>query len=251
MVDARTRRGARSIDDEEVRRFSALSGSWWEESGPFAPLHRMTPARMSFIREALAPHVRPDAPVRRPFAGLAVLDIGCGGGLLSEPMTRLGATVTGLDASGEAIAAAREHAARSGLDIAYIAGAAEDLVEQERRFDVVVASEVIEHVTDPAEFLATVAALLVPGGAVLLTTLNRSARSLVVAKLLAEYVLRVLPTGTHDWRKFLTPGELRALLVGAGINPVAERGLSYDVMRDRFVLSGDVSVNYAMQGVLA
>ena len=246
-----TRANARSIDPEEVRRFSALSDSWWEESGPFAPLHRMTPARMTFVRETLAAHVRPEASPRRPFAGLTVLDIGCGGGLLAEPMTRLGATVTGVDASTGAIAAAEAHAAQSGLEITYISGAAEDLLDQGRHFDVVVASEVIEHVTDPAAFLAAVAGLLVPGGGVLLTTLNRSARSLVIAKLLAEYVLRVLPAGTHDWRKFLTPAELRALLRRAGIEPTAERGISYDVMHDRFVLSGDVSVNYAMAAVLA
>jgi 2-polyprenyl-6-hydroxyphenyl methylase/3-demethylubiquinone-9 3-methyltransferase len=241
---------ATSVDPQEVARFSALSGAWWDAGGPFAPLHRMTPARMAFIREALEDHIRPEAPAGRPLSGLSVLDVGCGGGLLCEPMTRLGAQVTGMDAATDAIDAARTHGAQAGLAITYRCGAAEDLLAESPRYDVVVASEVIEHVTDPAAFLVSLAGLLKPGGAVLLTTLNRSAKSMVIAKLLAEYVLRVLPAGTHDWRKFLTPDELVGLLRNAGLTAKSRRGIGYDIFHDRFVLGSDLSVNFAVYGVL-
>lgn len=238
-----------SIDAGEVERFSALSAEWWDADGAFAPLHRMSHARMGFVRQALDGHIRAGAPRHRPFDGLAVLDIGCGGGLLSEPMARLGASVSGIDASAEAIAAAGAHAAGSGLRINFECAAAEDLLDRPERYDAVVASEVIEHVADPAPFLVTLAGLLKPGGAVLLTTLNRSAKSMVVAKLLAEYVLRVLPAGTHDWRKFLTPAELAGMMADAGFRVTMERGIGYSLGRDRFELGDDLSVNYAMAGV--
>ena len=241
---------ATSIDPEEIERFSALSQEWWDVDGAFAPLHRMSHARMAFIREALEEFVRPGAPGFRPFDGLSVLDVGCGGGLLCEPMARLGALVTGIDASTEAIAAARTHALQSGLAIEFECGAAEGLLARDQNFDVVIASEVIEHVTDPAAFLVTLAGLLKPNGTVLLTTLNRSAKSMVVAKVLAEYVLRLLPAGTHDWRKFLTPDELAGLMKDAGFDVRMERGIGYILSRDRFELGADLSVNYAMAGVL-
>jgi 2-polyprenyl-6-hydroxyphenyl methylase/3-demethylubiquinone-9 3-methyltransferase len=241
---------ASSIDPQEVARFSAISDTWWDASGPFAPLHRMTPARMAFIREALENHIGPEAPAGRPLSGMSVLDVGCGGGLLCEPMTRLGGQVTGIDAAADAIDVARAHSTQAGLAITYRCGAAEDLLPEAPRYDVVVASEVIEHVTDPAAFLVSLAGLLKPGGAVLLTTLNRSAKSMVVAKLLAEYVLRVLPAGTHDWRKFLTPDELVGLLRDAGLTARSRRGIGYDIRRDRFVLGSNLSVNYAVYGVL-
>jgi 2-polyprenyl-6-hydroxyphenyl methylase / 3-demethylubiquinone-9 3-methyltransferase len=241
---------ASSIDPGEVERFSALSDEWWDADGAFAPLHRMSHARMGFIREILEALASSDVRTVRPLEGLDVLDVGCGGGLLCEPMTRLGARVTGIDASAEAIAAATAHALESGLSIDFDRAAAEDLVERHRRFDAVVASEVIEHVADPARFLVTLAGLLKPGGVVVLTTLNRSAKSMVVAKVLAEYVLRVLPAGTHDWRKFLTPVELAAMMVDAGFTVKVERGIGYSISRDRFELGDDLSVNYAMAGVL-
>lgn len=241
---------ATSIDPGEIERFSALSKEWWDADGAFAPLHRMSHARMNFIRDALELSALPSASRVRPFDGLKVLDVGCGGGLLCEPMTRLGASVTGIDASAEAIAAARGHAAQSDLEIDFEWAAAERLLERDTRFDVVIASEVIEHTADPGAFLITLAGLLRPGGTVLLTTLNRSAKSMVVAKVLAEYVLRVLPAGTHDWRKFLTPDELAGMMKTAGFSVSSERGICYSISRDRFELGGDLSVNYAMAGVL-
>ncbi len=244
-------RGAASVDPAEVARFSALSGGWWDPDGPFRPLHRLTPARMAFVREALAPLVRPGAPPDRPFAGLSVLDIGCGGGLLSEPMARLGARVAGIDPSEGAVAAARAHADAAGLGIDYRRGAVEDAGGPDGPFDAAIASEVVEHTADPAAFLAAVAGRLAPGGVVVLTTINRTARSLAVAKVLAEYVLRAIPAGTHDWRKFPTPRELRGMLARAGLRVTAERGIVYDIPRDRFALGRDMSVNYAMAATRA
>jgi 2-polyprenyl-6-hydroxyphenyl methylase/3-demethylubiquinone-9 3-methyltransferase len=241
---------ATSIDLGEIERFSALSGEWWDPQGAFAPLHRMSHARMAFIREALDPFVPAEASPRRPYKDLKVLDVGCGGGLLCEPLARLGAVVTGIDASAEAIDAARAHAAMSGLKIDFECAAAEDLLARAGRYDAVIASEVIEHVADPAGFLNTLAGLLKPGGVVVLTTLNRSARSMVVAKVLAEYVLRVIPAGTHDWRKFLTPEELSGLMADAGFRMTLRRGITYSVARDRFELGDDLSVNYAMAGAV-
>ena len=244
---------AASIDPDEIERFSALADEWWDPAGAFAPLHRMSHARMTFIREGLSALGSSDAASFRPFTGLRVLDVGCGGGLLCEPLARLGATVTGIDASDQAITAAKAHAALSGLEITFECTSAEALLERVdgeaiQRFDAVIASEVIEHVTDPGAFLVTLAELVRPGGVVILTTLNRSARSMVVAKVLAEYVLRVLPAGTHDWRKFLTPEELSALMRDAGLEITTERGIGYSVARDRFELGDDLSVNYAMAG---
>jgi len=245
-----------SVDADEIERFSALSDEWWDPDGAFAPLHRMSHARMAFIREALAGLAAPDATSFRPFAGLRILDVGCGGGLLCEPLARLGATVMGVDASERAIDAARAHAAISGLEVTFECTTGEAVLARMDdnaidRFDAVIASEVIEHVTDPGRFLITLADLVRPEGVVVLTTLNRSARSMVVAKVLAEYVLRVLPAGTHDWRKFLTPDELSALMTEAGLNVMAQRGIGYSISRDRFTLGDDLSVNYALAGVRA
>lgn len=234
-----------TVDRADVDRFAKLAGQWWDPDGPHGPLHRFVPVRMAVIREALAP-LAAQASVRRPLAGLAILDIGCGGGLLSEPMTRLGARVTGVDADAAGIAAAVSHAGEVGLGIEYVCAAAEDLVAEGRRFDAVVASEVIEHVADRAAFADALAALVRPGGALVLTTINRTPRSYAAAIVGAEYLLRWVPRGTHDWSKFPTPEELSMLLEPRGLSVGPPIGLAYDPLQGTFRQSADARVNYAL-----
>ncbi len=214
-----------SVDPGEVAKFAALAGEWWDPAGTFAPLHRLNPARLTFIRDRIAAHAGRDPLAERPLAGLRVLDIGCGGGLLCEPMARLGAAVTGIDAAEKNVAVAAEHAAEAGLDIDYRHSTAEALAAEARAaetrsaeigagngagFDLVLNMEVVEHVADVAAFLQASAALVAPGGAMALATLNRTPKSFALAIVGAEYVLRWLPRGTHDWRRFLRPSELVA-----------------------------------------
>lgn len=234
-----------TVDGADIDRFARLAEQWWNPDGPHGPLHRFVPVRMTVIRDALAPLAgSPDR--RRPLAGLSVLDIGCGGGLLAEPMTRLGARVTGVDADMFGITAAVEHAGDAGLDIEYVAGAAEDLVAAGRSFDAVVASEVIEHVADRQAFADALAALLRPGGVLVLTTINRTPRSYATAIVGAEYVLRWVPRGTHDWSKFPTPEELKGLLEPRGFAVGPAVGLAYDPVEGTFRESADARVNYAL-----
>lgn len=234
-----------TVDAADVDRFSRLAGQWWDPDGPHGPLHRFVPVRMAVIREALAP-LAAGAGERRPLAGLAVLDIGCGGGLLAEPMTRLGARVTGVDADAAGIAAAAAHAGEAGLEIEYVCAAAEDLVAAGRQFDAVVASEVIEHVADRGAFAGALAALVRPGGALVLTTINRTPRSYAAAIVGAEYILRWVPRGTHDWGKFPTPDELTALLAPHGFTVEPPVGLAYDPPAGGFRQTADARVNYAL-----
>lgn len=234
-----------TVDPADVDRFARLAERWWDPDGPHGPLHRFVPVRMQVIRDALAP-LAPDAAGRRVFSGLRVLDIGCGGGLLSEPMTRLGAAVTGVDADLAGIAAAEAHAAETGLDIEYRAGAAEDLAAEGLVFDAVVASEVIEHVADKPAFVAALSKLLRPGGVLVLTTINRTARSRAQVIVAAEYILRWVPRGTHDWTQFPTPEELTAMLEEAGFEADPPLGLKFDPVDGSFALSGDTAVNYAL-----
>ena len=238
---------ASSIDPDEVARFSALAERWWDATGPFAPLHRFNPVRLGFIRDRAADRFGRDPKAPRPFEGLTLLDIGCGGGLLSEPMTRLGFKVTGVDAAERNIGAARAHAEAQGLEIDYRASTAEALKAQGAGpFDVVLNMEVIEHVADPAAFLIDTASLVAPGGMMIVATLNRTLKSLALAKIGAEYVLRWIPAGTHDWNKFLKPEELRGFMSGQPYEIAGPFGVEYRPLEGRWTETSDASVNYMM-----
>lgn len=235
---------ASSATASEIAKFTALADQWWDPEGPFRPLHKFNPARVRLIRDRLALHFgrSPEGPA--PFSGLSLLDIGCGGGLISEPMSRLGFAVTGIDAGEENVGVARVHAERLGLPITYEAAGPEGLLNRGLRFDVVLAMEVVEHVDDVPGFFQSAAALLAPGGMLIAATLNRTLKSLALAKVGAEYVLRWVPAGTHDWRKFVRPHELAAHLRGAGLSLTGLTGLSYDLFADRWKESSDIDVNY-------
>ncbi|MEK9722806.1 MAG: bifunctional 2-polyprenyl-6-hydroxyphenol methylase/3-demethylubiquinol 3-O-methyltransferase UbiG [Rhodospirillaceae bacterium] len=231
---------------EEIAQFARLSEKWWDADGEFRPLHLLNPARLAFIRDRLCAHFGRDPAQPRPLAGLALIDIGCGGGLLTEPMCRLGAEVTGIDAGEATVTAARHHAELAGLDIAYRHVLPEELGRERVRYDVVLNMEVVEHVADRALFLNAAAGLLKPGGAMVLSTINRTLKSLALAKIGAEYVLRWVPAGTHDWRLFVRPSELAAGLRPHGLEVREVCGLSYDPVAGDWRQSGDLAVNYMM-----
>jgi len=236
-----------SIDPAEVERFSRIAAEWWDPRGKFAPLHKFNPVRLAFIRDQALHRFGRDPKVRAPFQGLRLLDIGCGGGLLSEPMSRLGFSVTGVDASERNIATAATHAGETGLSIDYRATTAEALLAAgEGPFDVILNMEVIEHVADPGEFLRTCARLLAPGGLMIVATLNRTLKAFALAKVAAEYVLRWLPVGTHDWSKFLTPAELRGFLADETVLVDGPFGVVFDPITGRWSQSHDTQVNYMM-----
>jgi 2-polyprenyl-6-hydroxyphenyl methylase/3-demethylubiquinone-9 3-methyltransferase len=236
-----------SIDPAEVARFSALAADWWDPRGKFAPLHALNPVRLGFIREQALKRFGRDPAARRPFEGLRLLDIGCGGGLVSEPMARLGFAVTGVDASEDGLGAARAHAAEVGLGIDYRCATAEALLaEGAGRFDVVLNMEVIEHVADPGAYLRDTAQLIAPGGLMILATLNRTLKSLALGKVAAEYLLRWVPAGTHDWRRFLAPDELRGFLTGEPYAVEGPFGVAIDPLAGAWRRSADSSVNYMM-----
>jgi 2-polyprenyl-6-hydroxyphenyl methylase/3-demethylubiquinone-9 3-methyltransferase len=239
-----------TVDPAEVAKFEAMAAEWWDPEGKFRPLHMMNPCRLDYITGQIATEFGRDLHAARPFAGLRLLDIGCGGGLLAEPMARLGAEVVGVDAAARNIPVARLHAEQSGLPIDYRHTTAEDLVADGESFDVVLNMEVVEHVADPPAYLAACAALLRPGGLMLCSTLNRNAKSYLYAIIGAEQVMRWLPKGTHDWRKFITPEELYALLAGAGLKPVDGKGMVFNFARWDWRLSAsDLSVNYVTASV--
>lgn len=236
-----------SIDPADVARFSAQAAEWWDARGPFAPLHRFNPARLSFIRDQACARFGRDPRSLRPFEGLSLIDIGCGGGLVAEPMRRMGFDVTAVDASSENIGTARAHAVQMGLDIAYRAATVEQVEAQGAGpFDVVLALEIIEHVTDPEAFIRTASRLVAPGGMMIVATLNRTLRSLALGKVAAEYVLRWVPAGTHDWRQFLKPDEIRLMLSQEPLAVQGPYGLAYDLINDRWSESADAAVNFMM-----
>lgn len=236
-----------SIDPAEVARFSAQAAHWWDTNGPFRPLHKFNPARLGYIRDQLCTHFGRDGRAPAPLNGLRLLDIGCGGGLVCEPMARLGAEVVGADASHENIGAARAHAQAQGLRLDYRHASAENLAQAGELFDIVLNLEVIEHVADRSAFLAACAHLLKPGGLMVLATLNRTLKAYGLAVLGAEYVLGWLPRGTHDWRKFLKPSQVARPLRDAGLSIEEMAGLVYSPLTGRWrIESQDLDVNYLM-----
>jgi 2-polyprenyl-6-hydroxyphenyl methylase/3-demethylubiquinone-9 3-methyltransferase len=235
-----------SVDPAEIAKFSAMAAEWWDPTGKFAPLHKFNPVRLAFIRDQAAGHLRRDPRGVRPFDGLSLLDIGCGGGLLCEPMARLGFAVTGADASERNIGTARAHAAQTGLEIDYRATTAEALAMQGRQFDVVLNMEVVEHVADVPAYLAACTQLVRPGGLAFVATLNKTLKSLALAKIGAEYVLNWLPRGTHDWNRFIPPAELQVMLEQTGLTILKRQGVSFDPLRWEWRLSNDVDINYML-----
>ena len=233
-----------TVDEDEVARFSRLAGEWWDAHGPMAALHALNPVRLAYIRDRAAAHFGRDPKRLDSLAGLRLLDIGCGAGILCEPLTRLGAAVTGADPSAENIAAARHHAAQSGVAVDYRNASAETLAEAGETFDVVLAMEVIEHVADVGLFVRLAAALVKPGGLMVVATLNRTVKSFALAIVGAEYILRWLPRGTHQWDKFVTPNELEIAIEQAGLRITGETGVIYDLFADRWRQSRDTDVNY-------
>ncbi len=228
-----------TVSDAELARFDALAAEWWDPRGPMRALHAMNPVRLAWICDRAA-QTFPDRQ------GLSWLDVGCGAGIAAEALARRGFAVLGIDAASATIEAARAHAAQQGIDVEYRVAAAETLLAEGRRFPAITALEVIEHVPDPAEFVRTLAFLLEPGGLVFLSTLNRTVRSFVAAKLAAEYVLRWLPTGTHDWGKFVAPSELAGYARNAGLRVTDAAGLAPDPLRGGWRVTRDLGVNYLM-----
>jgi 2-polyprenyl-6-hydroxyphenyl methylase / 3-demethylubiquinone-9 3-methyltransferase len=233
-----------TIDESEVERFSALADEWWDPRGKMAVLHRFNPVRLGYIKEAACRHFERDGKRLDALVGLRILDIGCGAGILSEPLARLGAEVVGADPAEPNIAAARLHAAEAGLTVDYRTTTAEALADAGERFDIVLAMEVVEHVADLSLFVKRCAEMVKPGGLMIAATLNRTLKSFALAIVGAEYVLRWLPRGTHRWDKFVTPNELEAALERHGLTVTDESGVIYDLLADRWQLSTDMDVNY-------
>jgi 2-polyprenyl-6-hydroxyphenyl methylase / 3-demethylubiquinone-9 3-methyltransferase len=239
-----------TVDAGEIAKFEAMAAEWWDPNGKFKPLHMLNPTRLDYITRQIAAEFGRDLKAERPFDGLRLLDIGCGGGLLSEPMARLGADVVGADAAPRNIPVAQVHAAQSGLSIDYRVTTAEALAEAGEQFDVVLNMEVVEHVADPLGYLTACQQLLKPGGLMICSTLNRNPQSFVMAIVGAEYIMRWLPKGTHDWSKFITPDELYDLIRKAGLDPVDRKGFSFNKLTWAWSISDrDLAVNYVTASV--
>jgi 2-polyprenyl-6-hydroxyphenyl methylase / 3-demethylubiquinone-9 3-methyltransferase len=243
-TDKSTSESSTTLDTDEVARFAKLAAEWWDTKGPFAPLHRINPTRLTYIRDQLCTHFGRDPKAAPSLSGLTVLDIGCGGGLVAEPLTRLGAHVTGIDPAPETIEAAKTHSQGAGLDIAYRAATAEELAGEGQQFDAVLLLEVVEHVPDVPAFLKRLAPLVKPGGVMILSTLNRTLKAYALAIVGAELVLRWVPVGTHQWERFVRPEELKSALSAAGLTPGGTKGMVYNPLTDVWSLSGDTDVNY-------
>jgi 2-polyprenyl-6-hydroxyphenyl methylase/3-demethylubiquinone-9 3-methyltransferase len=239
---------APTIDEAEIARFSALAETWWDPRGKMAVLHKFNPVRLAYIRDAACRRFERDPKQLDCLKGLRILDIGCGGGILCEPLARLGASITGADPAEKNIAAAKVHAEQGGLSIDYRATTAEALADAGDRFDIVLAMEVVEHVADVKLFVARCAEMVKPGGLMIAATINRTMKSFALAIVGAEYVLRWLPRGTHSWDKFVTPDELEIAMERAGIRTTDERGVIYNLLADRWELSTDTDVNYMVLG---
>jgi 2-polyprenyl-6-hydroxyphenyl methylase/3-demethylubiquinone-9 3-methyltransferase len=233
-----------TVDDAEVERFAALATEWWDPHGKMAVLHKFNPVRLGFIKEAICRRFGREAKRLDALAGLRILDIGCGGGILSEPLARLGADVVGADPATANIEAARLHATQAGVAVDYRATTAEALADAAERFDVVLAMEVVEHVADLGLFIKRCAEMVKPGGLMIVATINRTIKSFAFAIIGAEYLLRWLPRGTHQWDKFITPNELEAALERHGLRATDETGVIYNLVADRWQLSTDMDVNY-------
>jgi 2-polyprenyl-6-hydroxyphenyl methylase/3-demethylubiquinone-9 3-methyltransferase len=239
-----------SVDAREVEKFAALAGEWWTPDGKFAPLHRLNPVRLAFIRNVALRHFHCDAKPLAPFTGLSLLDVGCGGGLVAEAMSRQGFDVLGIDAAEENVAAATAHAREMAAPPSYRCAAAEELVPETAIFDVVLALELVEHVVNRTEFLETCVQLLKPQGLIILATLNRTLKSLALAKVGAEYILRWIPRGTHDWSKFVSPETLSSELRDLGLATVETRGISFDPLSWSWQLSADTGINYMIAAAI-
>ncbi|RFB81312.1 bifunctional 2-polyprenyl-6-hydroxyphenol methylase/3-demethylubiquinol 3-O-methyltransferase UbiG [Methylovirgula sp. 4M-Z18] len=245
-MTARATHSRHNVDEADVARFDRLGEEWWDTSGPMKALHRFNPVRIGYARDRLVEHFHPEAAPGQPLKGLKVLDIGCGGGILSEPLARLGAAMTGIDPAPGNIEIASRHAAMQGLVIDYRAVTAEELSAANMSFDAVLAMEVVEHVPDMAAFIRTAASLVRPGGLLFAATLNRTLKSFALAILGAEYVLNWVPRGTHQWEKFVTPQELGEAIEDCGLTVEDQTGVTYNPLSQQWRLSSDMDVNYMM-----
>jgi 2-polyprenyl-6-hydroxyphenyl methylase/3-demethylubiquinone-9 3-methyltransferase len=246
MVKAAPGKAHTTVDPEEVARFAGFAGEWWSRSGKMRALHKFNPVRLAFIRDRACAQFGHDPKALDSLKKLRILDVGCGGGILAEPLARLGADVVGIDPAAENAAAARAHAAESGLSIDYRAATAEALADAGERFDLVIASEVVEHVTDVGAFVRRCGEMVKPGGLLVITTINRTLKSFGLVIVAAEYIMRWLPIGTHRWDKFVAPEELEAAIVASGLAVIDCKGAIYDIFADEWRQGRDTDVNYMM-----